>query len=70
MKIYRTHIRRDGNESEGFKYFSNKLKATKAQNKSNIDNEMDDEVEEIEFKLTKKGVIELLMRCGSHADNG
>lgn len=80
MKIYRVSHYTVGGESEGFSYYSSRIEAEKQQVIANREDREDDlgqigdehpgEVEEVEFALTKKGIIRLLNRWGGHADNG
>ena len=85
MKVYRVTRRRSGNEHDGYSYFSNKAKAEIEQKKENkilyideLEAEQEfeqpqpnnDSVEEIDFDLSKKGILELLNIHCSYPDNG
>lgn len=85
MKVYRVTKRRTGNEHDGYSYYSNKAIAEREQKKGNktlytdaLDAELGesqpqrnrDEVEEIEFELSKKGILDLLNWHANHPDNG
>jgi hypothetical protein len=72
MKVYRVGLRDVWSEHKGYLFYSSKSEAEAEQKKDNKDrgNSMQDEVTEIEFDLTKKGVIEMLNQWASHPDNG
>lgn len=72
MKIYRASFRDDFNEHKGYQYFTSKTKAGLIQKKHNnkLDKVNREEVEEIEFTLSKAGIISLLNQYASHPDNG
>lgn len=69
MKVYQVAYRDNYSEHNGYEYFLNKLEAKKADNK-NKGNPTRDDIEEIEFKLSKKGILSLLNQYASHNDNG
>ena len=85
MKLYRVTTRRAGNEHDGYSFFTNKAQAESVQKKRNkilyIDSDDEeqesanpqlnhDEVEELEFELSKKGILDLLKVYCSYPDNG
>lgn len=74
MKIYRLHMTVDNGVSVGYEYFTARSKAEKRQREHMRDNdgEMADanDIQEMEFSLTKIGVVKLLNRWGDHPDNG
>lgn len=73
MKIYRVSFRRAGDEHTNYEYLTNKAQAKRMQNKENKERgsaNVTDEVEEIEFTLSKKGIIDLLNSYASYPDNG
>jgi len=74
VKIYRVHHRDSVAESQGYEYFTSKKKAVKAARENAKDFEYayaySDQVQIIEFKNNKKGILYALGVCGSHPDNG
>ena len=79
MKIYRVSHRDQWSEHSGYEYFSNKSIAESIQNKENKERgkggkdsaaQTFDEVEEIEFMLSKKGILDLLNQYAAHPNNG
>lgn len=70
MKIYKVTRRRSFNEHAGYSYYSNKRKAEQEQRKENDGGNDNDEVQEYDFTLTKKGILELLEQVATHPDNG
>lgn len=82
MKIYKVHIKRFGWESDGFEFFLKRMDAKARLDENNAqlreDHEMEEDttlpqpgnIEAIEFKMTKEGIIDLLKMVASHPDNG
>ena len=70
MKVYRISIRDKFEEHNGYSYFSSLAEAKKQNKKQNEGNSREDEIEEIEFEPSKKGIISLLNSKASYPDNG
>ena len=79
MKIYRASYRDNFSEHKGYEYFSNKAVAEKSQTQNNKEryedyeeasSQMFDEVTELTFTLSKKGILDLLNIHCSYPDNG
>ena len=76
MKFYRLHLSAGSDGSAGFKFFTSMSEAQKAMRAHIKDNELDEddtinvEVEEIEIKPTKRGILAALNRYACHPDNG
>ena len=70
MSIYRVHIRHDGYESSGYKYFSKLADAKKCFKECKEWRESYDTIEKFKTPKTKKDVLDLLNYCGTHPDNG
>lgn len=70
MKVYKASYRLADTEHQGYQYFSNRKDAEREQRKNNLESGINGQVEEVEFELTKKGIIDLLNSEASHADNG
>lgn len=78
MKIYRVKKVSSLNSSEGFEYFTSKVKAEKAL--KNFKNQCENErtgfiadqsrIEIINVRITGRQIIQLLNRYGDHPDNG
>lgn len=69
MKIYRVHISDCSAESKGFEYFRNKALATKCVNNEKKNDNIA-EIEIIDFKPTKEGILYILNVYGDHPNNG
>ena len=70
MKLYGVSYRRRGQEHDGYRYFTNKAKATHEQNIQNKKENCEDSIREISFELSKKGILTLLNHYAGHPDNG
>tara|TARA_B110000495_G_C22355127_1_gene233142 strand:- start:204 stop:425 length:222 start_codon:yes stop_codon:yes gene_type:complete len=73
MKIYKNNYTDEYGESTGKEYFASKREARKAfreySSGAYYGNDSQRAVP-IEFRLTKKGVIEAMNNHGAHAENG
>jgi hypothetical protein len=74
MKVYRVHHYADAGTSIGFGYFSSKQEAIadkKRHDEKFADGNMDTaEIDSLDVKLTKAGVIAVLNQWADHPDNG
>jgi len=70
MIFYRVHYKDSFAESQGYEFFTTKSKAESAQKKANKENGQNEEIEKVEIRPTKKGVLAALNRWASHPDNG
>ena len=76
MKFYRLHLSAGSDGSAGYEFFTSMSKAQKAMRAHIKDNELDEddaanvEVEEIEIKPNKRGILAALNRYATHPDNG
>jgi hypothetical protein len=72
MKVYQVSLIGDGAEHAGYQYFSNQREAQKAVTHWCKDKsvEHDASMEIIDVEITKRGILRLLNRYASHADNG
>lgn len=79
MKFYRVHFTTNGGCSAGYLFFSRKGEAGRWVTKFNRENAFDPkdpqptetaEMDTIEVKPTKAGILDALNRYGVHPDNG
>lgn len=72
MKIYRVSKYCGQEGHQGYEYHSNKKDAEKSQKEFNswYPNDVLEGVEEFNYPITKKGMLEALNFFGSHANNG
>jgi hypothetical protein len=72
MKLYRITHYIDGGSSGGFSWETSveAAKRTAAEYKRNNPDELDSEIEPVEFEPTKAGILALLRQYAQHADNG
>jgi hypothetical protein len=69
--IYRLHIFDQDDECLGFTFHTTESKAQSAVAETEVihRNKVNVEIEPIEFKLSKRGVMELLNKIARHPDN-
>lgn len=70
MKIYRISFRLSDQEHTGFEYYASRVSAERAQRRNNHASNSRDEVEEIEFILSKRGILDLMNAYAAYPDNG
>lgn len=73
MKFYRVHLYSETEGSFGFEWYTSKRDAEGAANdfiRRNDDQCPDPEIDEVEIKPTKKGILYALECYGTHPDNG
>ena len=69
MTIYKVHVSEEG-ESKGFYFFTTYKEAKEYLDEVLEQGFNDSEVEKIEFKCAKYGILSLLILHASHPDNG
>lgn len=74
MTFYRVQFYTEKDGSQGYEFFTTKFAAQKYQRESwDGEGKLTDihrRIEQIEVKATKAGILQLLQRYASHADNG
>lgn len=74
MKFYRLHMTYDNGSSAGYEYFTSKGAADKRKREhlslNPGENKQSNEIDVIEVKPTKAGILDALNRFGDHPDNG
>lgn len=71
MRLYRNHYATMEEGSAGFQWFTSKAAARRAAREADFPaNEESTIAEPVEYVPTRAGIVELLNRVASHADNG